>query len=238
MTHNPGVPAEVVVVCDGAGRAFGTGAAAIVALQGASAVIRRGDRITLMGQSGSGKSTLLHLFAGLDLATTGSVTWPGIGRRASLRPGPIGMVFQSPSLIPALDVIENVALPLVLMGRRGTDATSAAHRAMERLAIGDLAGKLPEELSGGQAQRVAIARALAHDPILILADEPTGQLDHEAARTVIDALTEAADTTNAALLVSTHDPDVAAHLATHWSMTDGRLTTASRGDSGDVLCSA
>jgi ABC-type lipoprotein export system ATPase subunit len=235
---NPDSPTDVVVVCDGAGRTFGTGAAAIVALQGATAQIRRGDRIALMGQSGSGKSTLLHLFAGLDLATTGSVSWPGIGRRSALRPGPVGIVFQAPSLIPALDVLENVALPLVLMGKRGPDATNAAAEALERLAIGDLADKLPEELSGGQAQRVSIARVLAHEPILILADEPTGQLDHEAARTVIDALIEAADTTNAALVVSTHDPDIAAQFATRWSVTDGRLTTALQGDSGEVLCSA
>ena len=224
---------DVVAVCDGACRAFGTGAGAVVAVRDATVSIRRGDRIALMGQSGSGKSTLLHLLAGLDSPTSGAVTWPGIGRLAALRPGPVALVFQAPSLIPSLDVIENVSLPLVLAGRSASDAAAVALATLERLDIAEIARKLPEELSGGQAQRVAIARAIAHDPILILADEPTGQLDHGAAATVIDELIGAAATANAALVVSTHDPDVAAHFATRWSMTDGRLTLL-----GDVLCSA
>jgi len=186
----------------------------------------------MMGQSGSGKSTLINLLAGLDTPTVGSITWPGIGSMSSLRPGPVGIVFQAPSLIPSLDVLENVSLPLILMGLNHIEAGVAAAEALTRLGIVDLRTKLPEELSGGQVQRVAIARVLAHRPILILADEPTGQLDHEAAHAVIDALIDAASDTDAALLVSTHDSEVADRISSTWWMSDGRLMTE-----GIVRCS-
>lgn len=218
-------PGDPIVVIDGAGRTFGHGAAAVVALCSTDGVIRRGDRIAMRGQSGSGKSTFLHLLAGLDTPTTGSVTWPGIGVSSDLRPGPVGLVFQSPSLIPSLNVIENVSLPLILMGHDHQSAHKAAEDSLTRLDIAELGSKLPEELSGGQAQRAAVARVLAHRPVLILADEPTGQLDHQTARVVIDALIAAADDSGAALLVSTHDSEIAARFSAAWWMTDGHLTS-------------
>ena len=223
---------EIVAVCDGAGVTFGSGATAVVAVADATCSLRRGDRIAVMGRSGSGKSTLLHLLAGLELSrTTGSVSWPGIGSIDHLRPRHVGIVFQSPSLIPSLDVVENVALPLILMGRPSGDARASATDALGRLDVADLANKLPEELAGGQAQRVAIARVLAQRPMLILADEPTGQLDHSTATMVLDALIEIATETDAALLVSTHDPEIAGRLDQQWSIADGLLTT------GALLCS-
>jgi putative ABC transport system ATP-binding protein len=133
-------------------------------------------------------------------------------------------VFQVPSLLPMLDVADNVALPLLLSGVDAEQARPRALMALERLELADLAGAAPEELSGGQAQRVALARVLAAEPRLVLADEPTGQLDRRTARHVVDVLLETVDALGAALVVSTHDPAVADRLAERWPMVDGRLT--------------
>lgn len=214
---------EPLVRCTQLARTFGSGRSAVVALHGVSCEIWAGERLALMGPSGSGKSTLLHLIAGLDTPTSGSVTWPALGSRGSLRPGPVALVLQGPSLLPPLDVSENVALPLVLGGVDSDQATDRARGALALLDLAALGNKLPEELSGGQAQRVAIARALAQEPRLLLADEPTGQLDHATATGVIDVLLEAATHTGAAVLVSTHDPVVSERLARCWTVTDGRL---------------
>lgn len=224
---------DVLVDCDGVARTFGTGRTAVVAVSGVTCAIHVGDRIALMGPSGSGKSTLLHLMAGLDEPTRGSVSWPAIGARDRLRPGPVGVVFQSPSLLPPLDVLENVTLPLLLAGQRPDSARRAGCEALERLDLSSLAAKLPEEISGGQAQRVAVARVLAGEPRLILADEPTGQLDHVVGALVIDALLDAALATGAALLISTHDPRIGERLERVWQMRDGQLDHQE-----DVTCSA
>lgn len=223
---------EVVAACTDAGVTFGRGPTAVVALHDTTCTIRRGDQIALTGPSGSGKSTFLHILAGLGAPTTGTVTWPAIGDVSALRPGPVGLVFQSPSLIPSLDVTQNVALPLVLMHRDRDDARRRAEATLDRLGLKELASRLPEELSGGQSQRVAVARALAQEPSMILADEPTGQLDHHAAATVIDALIEAAEGSHAALVVSTHDPEIAARFRHRWTLADGQLTL------GAAACSA
>ena len=214
---------EILVRCEGAARSYGHGAAATVALQPTTCEVAEGDHVALVGPSGSGKSTLLHLMAGLDDPTVGTVSWPALGDRAALRPGPVAVVFQGPSLLPPLTVEENVALPLVLAGRDDADAHADARRALDRLNLGDLYDKLPEEISGGQAQRVAIARALASDARLILADEPTGQLDRENGVIVIDHLLEAAEHSGAALVVATHDPTIAARLTNRWEIHSGRL---------------
>jgi putative ABC transport system ATP-binding protein len=135
------------------------------------------------------------------------------------------VVFQGPSLLPALDAIENVALPLLLAGGDEKEATRAAAAALEHLGLDGVAGLLPEELSGGQAQRVAIARALVSRPRLLIADEPTGQLDHTAADAVISAMETAVAQSATAVVVSTHDPAVAARFARRWHMADGALHT-------------
>jgi ABC-type lipoprotein export system ATPase subunit len=215
---------DVLVECTAVARTFGRGPTAVVAVHGMTCAIRPGDTIALTGPSGSGKSTALHLLAGLEEATSGSITWPAIGARDALRPGPVSMVFQTPSLMPSLDVIENVALPLVLGGANDSDARTAADAALTRLGLGDLRLRLPDQLSAGQAQRVAVARALAGAPLLVLADEPTGQLDRTNANRVVDALLTTVVATGAALIVATHDHRVAARLSTRWTMIDGRLT--------------
>lgn len=209
----------------GAARSFGSGPAARVALRQTTCEVPQGARIALMGPSGSGKSTLIHLMAGLDDPTVGSIEWPAIGSRDSLRPGPVAVIFQGPSLMPALNVIENVALSLILAGETDADAKARAAGTLEQLDLSTIGLKLPEEISGGQAQRVAICRALAGNPRLILADEPTGQLDHEVGARVVDLLLEAADHADAALILSTHDPAVGARLPRIWSITDGDLRT-------------
>jgi ABC-type lipoprotein export system ATPase subunit len=224
---------EVLVRCEQVARTFGSGHTAVVAVSGVTCDIHVGDHIALMGPSGSGKSTLLHLMAGLDEPTRGSVTWPAIGAQNQLRPGPVGVVFQSPSLLPPLDVLENVTLPLLLAGERPDAARRAGREALERLDLGSLAAKLPEEISGGQAQRVAVARVLAGQPRLILADEPTGQLDHAVGALVIDALLAAADASGAALVISTHDARIGERLEPAWQMRDGLLDTQK-----DLACSA
>jgi putative ABC transport system ATP-binding protein/lipoprotein-releasing system ATP-binding protein len=217
--------AETLVACEGLARTYGAGTTATVALHDATCAVHAGEQIAITGPSGSGKSTLLHLLAGLDEPTAGHVAWPAIGNRAALRPGPVAMVFQGPSLLPALSIAENVALPLQLEGRREDDARAHARTALAALDLDELADKLPEEISGGQAQRVAVARVLAGSPRLILADEPTGQLDRHNADAVIDVLLHAAASHGAALVISTHDPHVADRIATRWTVADGRLTT-------------
>jgi predicted ABC-type transport system involved in lysophospholipase L1 biosynthesis ATPase subunit len=208
---------EPIVRCEGAARTYGSGTTATVGLQPTDCEVRAGARIALIGPSGSGKSTLLHLMAGLDEPTHGSVTWPGLDGRPAI-------VFQGPSLLPPLTVVENVALPLILAGEPDADARLRAHAALERLGLDELAEKLPEEISGGQSQRVAIARALAGAPRLLLADEPTGLLDAVTGAAVVDALLEAAANADAALVVATHDPAVAARLDECAEMHSGGLT--------------
>ena len=214
---------EALVECVGASRVYGTGSAATLALEPCDCAVEHGQRVALMGPSGSGKSTLLHLMAGLDRPTQGRVDWPAIGPREALRPGPVAVVFQGPSLLPPLTILENVQLPLVLNGSTLTEAAARAENSLELLGLADLRDKLPEEVSGGQAQRAAVARALAGEPTLLLADEPTGQLDHVAARQVVDALLATADATGGALVVATHDHEVAAALGERWEIHSGRL---------------
>jgi len=214
---------EPIVVANHLTRTFGDGGHRVTALSDASCVISSGDRIAVVGPSGSGKSTLLHLLAGLDEPSSGSLAWPALGARPELRPGKVSVVFQASSLLPSLTARENVALPLLLLGREG-EAQARAAEALARLGLSELAGKLPEELSGGQAQRVAMARAMCARPRLIVADEPTGQLDHATARSLFDHFLEAMDP-DISLIIATHDEEIAARMSALWRMRDGRLDT-------------
>lgn len=209
----------------GAARSFERGGKTVEALTPATCRVRAGDRIALLGPSGSGKSTLLHLMGGLDVPSAGGIRWPLLGDREALRPGKVAMAFQSPSLMPPLSVVENVELPLILNGRRG-DARAAAMEALERVGLADLAEKLPEELSGGQGQRVAMARAIAARPQLLLADEPTGQLDQATGRALIDGLLCWLVGSPTALVIATHDLAIAERMDRVWRMDHGRLCSA------------
>ncbi|TKA06672.1 ABC transporter ATP-binding protein [Actinacidiphila oryziradicis] len=214
---------EPLVRCDDAARTYGRGSGAVVAVHGATCTVPPGARIAVVGPSGSGKSTLLHLMAGLDRPTAGRVSHPGLTTTGDGLARHIGMVFQGPSLLPPLTAVENVALPLRIDGVPEAEATARARAALDSLHLDSLAEKLPDELSAGQAQRVAVARVLARRPRLVLADEPTGQLDRETGRHVLAVLLAAAAELGAGVVISTHDPRVADELDTRWHMADGRL---------------
>ncbi|KAA0016363.1 ATP-binding cassette domain-containing protein [Antrihabitans cavernicola] len=218
------MPTELVR-CTGVARTYGRGDAAVVAIHGLTATVRTGELIAVTGPSGSGKSTVLHLFAGLDSPTAGTITWPGLGGDPTGRPGAVGFVFQGPSLLAPLTAVENVALPMLLAGVTPAEAAARAATALGLVDAAALSQRLPEELSGGQAQRVAVARVLAARPALILADEPTGQLDATHRDQIITVLIETARHLGAALVVSTHDQRVATRLRRQWRIRDGRLCT-------------
>ncbi|MDR3470384.1 MAG: ABC transporter ATP-binding protein [Devosia sp.] len=196
----------------------------IPAVRSTTFSIGSAQAIALVGPSGSGKSTLLQLIAGLDEPSFGSIEWPGLGSKMNLLPAKIGFMPQSPSLVPSLNVIENVMLPLALLG----DRQASPALAIELLAAFEVDGlgpKLPEELSGGQAQRIALARALITGPRLIIADEPTGQLDHVTAVMVLAQLGSWGTRTGGSMLVATHDPEVANSMGVVWHMEEGVLDT-------------
>ena len=199
----------------------------VIALEDVECTVSRGERIAIMGPSGSGKSTLLAIMARLDMPTSGTITWPSLGDKTDLLPRHIGLAFQTPSLIPALTAVENVEVPLLILNR-DKNLRDVAVASLRRLQLDHLAERLPEELSGGQAQRVAVARAMVTEPSLLLADEPTGQLDQTTGQALIGSLIEHAERTNAALIVATHDPAIARQMRIVWHMNYGKLETNQR----------
>lgn len=213
--------------CRSVSHTFGSGASAVDAVREVTCSVPPNARFALFGPSGSGKSTLLHMIAGLEEPTRGDVEWPALHGNPRGRPQAVGVIFQGPSLIPTLDVARNVALPLLFAGLDVEQAEKQALDALDTVDLTALAHRIPDELSGGQAQRVAIARVLAAAPRLILADEPTGQLDHATAQHVIAVLLAAADHSGAALVVSTHDSAVSDRLASRWVMRAGVLASES-----------
>ena len=206
------------------------------ALRGANLVVPSGDFVALMGPSGCGKSTLLNLIAGLDVADEGTITVAGepvTGRTedelSQLRRRHIGIVFQFFNLLEGMTVLENVALPAVIAGRKRKMAESRARDLLDLLGIGDKAGTVPGMLSGGQRQRLAIARALANEPTLLLADEPTGALDSEGGQEVIELLSRL-HTGGQTIVLVTHDASVASAAARIVRMRDGRIAVEEDSD--------
>jgi len=216
---------DVLVQASSLERVYGSGRDTVAAVVEASFTIAPRDRIAIVGPSGSGKSTLLHLIAGLDTPTAGTISWPALGPREQLRPGPIALAFQGPSLLPPLSVVENVALPVLLAGGEEAEAMGIARAMLERFELTEIADKLPEEISGGQSQRAGLARALAGSPTLVLADEPTGQQDHETGMYVLGTLLDLISTSGAALVVATHDLAVADRIPIRWTVAGGRLAS-------------
>jgi len=219
---------ETLVRASAVEKTYGSGRSATRALSPATFEVRRGQHIALEGPSGSGKTTLLHLIAGIDVPTGGSIEWPALDGRERLRPGPVGMALQAVGLLPTLTAVENVAMPLLLEGQAEADAFARSIALLDAMRLSELAQKLPEQLSGGQAQRVGLARALITRPALLLLDEPTGQLDHEAARVLLEILAAQIAETGAALVVATHDEFVAGRLEHRWYIRDGVLSTEAR----------
>ncbi|HEY3398072.1 MAG TPA: ABC transporter ATP-binding protein [Armatimonadota bacterium] len=214
---------ESLVAVRHASRIYPYGQSEVVALSDVTCTVEPGARIAIMGPSGSGKSTLLQLMGGLDRPTSGEISWPALGPPAGLRPAQVGLVFQTQSLLAPLTALENVELPLLLQSVASKTARDAARDALESLDLGEIADKLPEEISGGQAQRVAVARALVSRPRLLLADEPTGQLDHPTAQHLFDVLLQVLEQSHLALVVATHDPAIADRLPAQWRMHHGVL---------------
>ncbi len=217
---------EVLVEATDVSRGFGENESRVLAVQHATCRVERGDRIALVGPSGSGKSTLLQLLAGLDEPSSGTVRWPALGERDILRPAKISFVFQAESLLAPLSVLENIEVPCLLVGADGDQARQEASRILGDLELDALADKLPEEISGGQAQRAAVARALITRPALLLADEPTGQLDHATARHLLDLLDRHLEGLDTAVVIATHDAFVAGRMRTQWHIEHGVLTGA------------
>jgi putative ABC transport system ATP-binding protein len=198
-------------------------------LRGISLSIRQGEAVGLVGPSGSGKTSLLMVLAGLERTTSGSIRLAGEevttldeNALARLRRQRIGIVFQAFHLIPTMTALENVAIPLELAGRR--DAASRAERALRAAGLGHRLGHLPGQLSGGEQQRVALARAFAPEPRLLLADEPTGNLDHATGEAVMDLLFALRARTGTTLLLITHDTGLATRCDRKIHLVDGRVT--------------
>ena len=204
----------------------------MVALGGVSLSVERGQFVAVMGPSGSGKSTLLHCLAGLDSPTSGSVLIAGQdlagmndAQLTRVRRDRLGFVFQAFNLLPTLSAEENILLPLRLARRRPDEQWYRA--VIDSLGIADRLDHRPSQLSGGQQQRVAVARALAGRPEVVFADEPTGALDSLAAEQTMQALTRAARSAGAALIIITHDPRTAAYADREVIVRDGRLSAGS-----------
>ncbi|GAC1046123.1 ABC transporter ATP-binding protein [Rhizobium sp. No.120] len=202
-------------------RSFQRERGVVAAVQGCSFQIRACETIAIMGPSGCGKTTLLNLIAGLDMPSSGLLERPGLGKSDTLRPERIGVVFQSANLIPALTAVENVELPILLCN--GSEAHARALTALATFGVEPLAQKLPEQLSGGQADRIAVARAIVTNPELIVADEPTGQLDQAGAAVLVDRLLAWGRQTGSAIIIATHDERVAAKMNQVWRMRHGRI---------------
>jgi putative ABC transport system ATP-binding protein len=210
-------------------KTYGSGETAVTALDHVSMSVEAGEFVAVMGPSGCGKSTLLNLIGGLDTPTSGSVLIDGIdisGMKddvlTMLRRRRIGFVFQSFNLIPVLDATENAALPLTLDGK-GAAANARAVDWLGKVGLSDRARNRPDQLSGGQQQRVAVARALVTDPALVLADEPTGNLDSHSAEEISQLLRQASEEWGRAIVMVTHDPKVAMHAARMVLMRDGAI---------------
>jgi len=225
---------DPAVVCESVSREYRRGrdgGTRVVALDGVSLSVDPGTFLAVTGPSGSGKSTLLHLLAALDTPSSGRVLLAGTDtaavserRRTRLRLDHVGVVFQRFHLLPSLSARSNVALPLIERGVPKRERHVRAEDLLARVGLGDRVEHRPGELSGGEQQRVAVARALVNDPALLVADEPTGELDSETGRVVLDLLGEVAE--DRAVVVASHDPAVGERADRHLSLLDGRRVDA------------
>jgi putative ABC transport system ATP-binding protein len=208
----------------------------VEALRGVSLAVEEGGYVAVMGPSGSGKSTLMHLLGGLDHPTSGTVRLGGVDvttlsadAMAKVRNETIGFVFQSFQLLPRTSAVGNVAMPLVYRGLAGRERRRRATDALTAVGMAHRLGHRPSQLSGGEQQRVAIARALVGDPRVILADEPTGNLDSRTGRDVLDLLERLNADSGVAVVLVTHDPEVAARARSVIQVRDGLLEDPARG---------
>jgi putative ABC transport system ATP-binding protein len=209
---------------------YGSGPTSVTALNGISLAINPGEFVAVMGPSGCGKSTLLHLLGGLDRPTSGSVEIDGQDltrlsdkNLTELRRRKIGFIFQFFNLIPVLSALENTALPITLDGEKASVAKAKAGEWLTKVGLAKRDGHRPDQLSGGQQQRVAVARALVADPALVLADEPTGNLDTRSSDEIAKLLRQVADEWGRAVVLVTHDPRIAAYADRIVFLKDGGI---------------
>ena len=228
MTATP--PAGPVLELRGVRRVFKTGEAAITVLNGIDLALLPGEVVALVGPSGAGKSTLLHVAGLLERPDDGVVLIAGADcgslsdqQRTLLRRSELGFVYQFHHLLPEFSALENVMLPQMIAGVARRSARGKAAELLDRVGLGPRAGHRPARLSGGEQQRVAIVRALANDPEILLADEPTGNLDHTTGESVLDTLLDLVRRTGLAALIATHNLDLARRLDRIVALEDGRL---------------
>jgi ABC-type lipoprotein export system ATPase subunit len=214
-------------------RSYGSVSSPVLALRGVSLEIRRGERVACLGKSGSGKSTLMNLLGGLDRPSSGTIWAVGCDlarmsatQLAQYRLVRVGMIFQAYNLVPSRTALQNVELPLIFAGQPPRLRRRTAQKALEAVGLGQRLGHRPNELSGGEQQRVAIARALVNQPDLLLADEPTGNLDTETAREVAGLLLDHCQEHGTTLFLVTHDEELARQCADRVvSMKDGLIVS-------------
>lgn len=224
-----------IVKATGLTKVYGEGSTAVVALDHVDLSVEPGEFVAVMGPSGCGKSTLMNLLGGLDTPSDGTIEIDGRpvsgmddDELTKLRRRRFGFVFQFFNLIPVLDATENAALPLTLDGVPQDEARTKAEAWLRKVGLGDRLNNRPDQLSGGQQQRVAVARALVTDPALVLADEPTGNLDSRSSEEIATLLTQASGEWGRAVLMVTHDPRIAAHAHRIVFMQDGRIVDDTR----------
>lgn len=221
---------DVIINCKNLSKSYHDGSTSVDVLKGLDFSIQNGDRIAIVGPSGSGKSTLLHILGGLDRATSGKVfiggsDWQDLSekKRCTLRNQQLGFIYQFHHLLPEFSALENVAMPLLLAGVPVVNAKEQAHVILEQVGLAAREQHKPSQLSGGERQRVAIARALVHQPRCVFADEPTGNLDQSTAAKVFDLMLDLNVQRQTALVIVTHDRQLADRMDKVMTLQEGRL---------------
>lgn len=231
MNTAPSTPSKTIISCKDLTKRFSEGKLDVEVLKGISLDIEAGEKVAIVGSSGSGKSTLLHILGGLDLPSEGTVEVLGNNladlsdtQRGKLRNESLGFIYQFHHLLPEFSALENVAMPLLIRGLSVSEATEKASDILEKVGLGKRFKHKPGQLSGGERQRAAIARALVTEPKAVLADEPTGNLDHKTALHIFDIIQTLNQEMATAFIIVTHDMQLAKKMDRIYTLIDGNLS--------------